>query len=129
MKKAGIIRKVTAFGLDIGMSAGAGFLLMWPLGTFEVQEAYEFNQIILRIIFLIVASFLIMNGWWLMEGRPTLGRRVMSIGTGTGGADRRLSWWMGTLRVILVVILSLTPMLVLFAGGIIIRILTRVVGG
>ena len=67
MKKAGIIRKVTAFGLDIGMSAGAGFLLMWPLGTFEVQEAYEFNQIILRIIFLIVASFLIMRYAWSMR--------------------------------------------------------------
>ena len=109
-KRAGRIRRFSAFLLDLGIAASIGFIIMWPLGAFEGQEAFVRNQIILRIIGLFIGGYLIAHGWLWFKHRLTLGNRIMAIGNGTTIADKPLAWWKAILRCILVVVAAIAPL-------------------
>ena len=111
--RAGWIRRILAIALDIGTGAGMGFILMWPLGTFESHEAYTAGQATLRIIGLIVAGFVVLNAWSLWRKRPSLGRRIMGFGTAENGADKPVRWWAIVLRIVATIILSALPFVLL----------------
>jgi len=108
--RAGYIRRFIAFLLDIGIAASIGFIIMWPLGTFEGQEAFYRNQVILRIVGLLVGGYILAHGWLLFKNRMTWGRRIMAIGNGRDIADKPLAWWKAILRIIAVFILAIAPL-------------------
>ncbi|MCZ6709310.1 MAG: RDD family protein, partial [Gammaproteobacteria bacterium] len=77
--RAGRVRRLCAFTVDFVITAAVAFVAMWPLGTFENEQAYEPSQLVIRIVLLIAGSYLLVNGWLLHRRGQTVGKRLLRI--------------------------------------------------
>ena len=115
MTKRSVIRRLWAGIYDLAMAAGMGFVLMFPFGAFEGEEAYYFWQIVLRVIGLIIAGFVVVNGINLVRGRPTLDQRFAGSGTGPDGGDAKRGFFGLLGRLLLIALISASPFFALIA--------------
>ena len=99
--------------LDLGIAAGIGFALMWPLGVFEGEAAYVRNQIILRILGLILGGFVLANGWLLLKHGQTFGRKVYGIPSRANPDPAYVAVWKLFIRTTLLLILAASPFIAL----------------
>ena len=99
-------RRLLSWWLDFVVTAGIGYLAMWPLGIFEHESAYADGQVLLRILLLALGSFIVANGWLLLRQRLTWGKKFAGIGR---EGTRALPWWNLTLRAFAVMIIAALP--------------------
>ena len=71
------------------MVAIVAFCIMWPLGIFEHQQAYEPVQFVLRLFALIFLCYLLVNGWLMHKHGQTLGKRILGLRV-VGNTDGQL---------------------------------------
>ena len=103
----GIGRHILAIWLNLVITAGVAFVIMWPLGVFEGQEAYGREQFLPRLLALLTGSFLLANGWLLLKRRQTLGGKIVGTRRNAVPLPR---WWKVALLAILVMIAAALPL-------------------
>ena len=115
MNKRSVIRRLWAGLYDLAMVAGMGFVLMFPFGAFEGEEAYYFWQIVLRVIGLIIAGFVVLNGVNLVRGKPTWGQRFAGSSTAADSGDAKRGFFGLLGRLLLIILLSASPFIAIVA--------------
>ena len=77
--RAGRFRRLVAAGIDLVVTAIIAFALMWPLGLFEHEQAYESVQFVMRLLGLMLGSYVLLHGWLLRRRGQTLGKLLLRI--------------------------------------------------
>ena len=109
---AGRFRRLVAAGIDFVLTAIVAFALMWPLGLFETEQAYERVQFVSRLFALMLGTYVLLHGWLLRRHGQTLGKRLLRIRVVHNGDSRRMT--LGALVVRVFWVLVLTALLALF---------------
>ena len=108
---AGRFRRLIAAVIDYLLIAGVAFLAMWPLGVFEDQQAYERGQFILRLLALLVGTYLVLNGWLLVKRGQTLGKWMLGIRIAGHPCGQVLPLWKHLFRAFVILVLVAVPAL------------------
>ncbi len=119
-KLAGRGRRLMATLIDMLLVPALAVLLIMITGVMEHAEAYRNSMWILQTLLLAVASYLILNGYWLFTRGQTVGKRLMKVAiVATASRDRAAFWKLICIRapffpllfVIVVPALALLPLL------------------
>lgn len=108
---AGRFRRFVAAGIDYLLIAGAAFIAMWPLGIFEDQQAYERGQFILRLLALLLGTYLALNAWLLTRRGQTIGKWLTGIRITRASEGQGLPLWKHLIRAFAILVLVAVPAL------------------
>ncbi|MFT5578565.1 MAG: putative RDD family membrane protein YckC [Paraglaciecola psychrophila] len=103
-------RRLSAGVCDILAVTGLGFLAIWPLGLFEQENAYEPSQLALRLILLLVTSYLVLNVWLLAKHGQTLGKRLLGIRIAANTDGQKPVLWRLLARAVSVFVITAIPL-------------------
>lgn len=112
---AGRGRRLGAAIIDFGVVSAVAFIAMWPLGTFEHQQAYEPSQFVIRLVTLLVGSYLLVNGRLLHTRGQTVGKRLLGLRIVAYPDGGRLPLWKLLLRAFSVLAVAAIPFVGLLA--------------
>jgi uncharacterized RDD family membrane protein YckC len=112
---AGRGRRLVAALLDLAIVGLVAFIIMWPLGLFEHEQAYERTQLLIRLFLLLGGSYVLVNGWWLHKRGQTVGKRIMGLQIVNFDNGRLLPFWRLLLRALVPLAMLTQPLLMLLA--------------
>ncbi len=72
-------RRFLATAIDALLLPVTALLIMLVSGLMETAEAYVWPQPVVRILALVVFSYLLLNGWGLLTKGQTLGKRWLGL--------------------------------------------------
>ncbi len=88
LELAGRGRRLTATLIDAILVPSLSVVLIMIAGVLEDAEDYATNWWMLWVLLLAIASYLILNGYWLWQSGQTVGKRLLGIAiTGTASVD------------------------------------------
>lgn len=97
--QAGRPRRLFAALFDFTLTALVAFALMWPLGVFENEQAYERVQFVARLFALALGSYVLINGWLLHRDGQTIGKKLFRIQAVENAGEQILPLWKSLLRI------------------------------
>lgn len=97
--QAGRPRRLFAAMVDFTLTALVAFALMWPLGVFENEQAYERVQFVARLFTLAFGTYLLLNGRLLHKSGQTIGKKLFRIHAVKNAGEQILPLWKSLLRI------------------------------
>jgi len=73
------MRRIAATGIDAIITAGLVVLLTLVSGQFEVAAPYLDGTLVLRATLLVIGSYLLLHGIFLLRSAQTLGKKILGL--------------------------------------------------
>ena len=113
--RAGRGRRLGAAVIDFSVTGTVAFVLIWPTGIFENQEAYVASHFVMRMMVLLCGTYVLVNGWLLYKNGQTVGKRLLGIRIVQQSDNQLLPYWSLLLRGFVVLAALSTPWIFLLA--------------
>lgn len=119
---ASVPRRLAATLIDLLLLGITTFIVLLVTGLIETPDAYIGSAIVSRIGIAVLIAWLVLNGWFLLRGAQSPGKRLLGLRL----VDRRglaLPFWRCLLRPLTFVVPALTPIWWLPLAGLLLGVM------